>query len=262
MSVRSIWTGTVSFGLVAIPVRLIAAVRPGRVSFRTLHDKDYSPLTRRMYCPVKNRIINPEHIVRGYEIEKDKYVPVYDNELESLSPERSRTIEVMDFVDLNEIDHVFFNRPYYLLPSEGGEKPYRLLVEAMKKQNKCGVAKFVMRDREHLVILKTIGKALGLVTLHYANEVLAEDDVRPARTEVSKKEVERTVSVIKGMQKKFEPQRYSDEYQKKILELLNERAKKQGTVESPAATPGEGGARPEELIAALEESLEKAKKGE
>ena len=141
--VQGIWSGTISFSLVAIPVQLVKAVEPGRVSFRTLHSKDYSPLARRMFCPEEGVLVPPEEIIRGYEIGPDKYILITNEELESVSPERSRTIEIVDFIDMQEVDPIYYDHPYYLVPTKGGEKAYRLLVEVMRRTKKAFSPPFV-----------------------------------------------------------------------------------------------------------------------
>ena len=133
LAVTGIWSGTISFSLVAIPVQLVRAVQPSRVSFRLLHSKDYSPLARKMFCPADDTMVPPEEIIRGYEIGPDKYILVTDEELDSVSPERSRTIEIIEFIDLAEVDAVYYDQPYYLIPAKGGEKAYQLLVEVMAR---------------------------------------------------------------------------------------------------------------------------------
>ena len=122
MAVQGMWSGTISFSLVAIPVRMVRAVEPGRVSFRLLHSKDYSPLARTMFCPEEGKPVSPDEIIRGYETVPGQYILMTDEELESVSPERSRTIEIVEFIDLKEVDPVYFDHPYYLVPSKGGEK--------------------------------------------------------------------------------------------------------------------------------------------
>ncbi|HWR57289.1 MAG TPA: Ku protein, partial [Thermodesulfovibrionales bacterium] len=188
---QAIWTGTISFSLVAIPVQLVRAVESGRVSFRMLHSKDYSPLQRRMFCPVEEKIVPPEEIVRGYQIGPDKYILVTDEELESVTPERSRTIEIVDFIDMKEVDPLYFDHPYYLLPSKGGEKAYRLLVEAMRRTNKAGLAKFVLGEREYLVAVKSEDGALALITLHYSEEILSDEDISPKEVKAGAEEKKR-----------------------------------------------------------------------
>ena len=139
MAVQGIWSGTISFSLVAIPVRLVTAVEPGRVSFRLLHNKDYSPLARRMLCPKEETTVSRDEMTRGFEIAPDQYVLMTDEELESVSPERSRTIEIVDFIDIKEVDPVYYDHPYYIVPSKGVEKAYRLLTEVLRRADKAGL---------------------------------------------------------------------------------------------------------------------------
>src|SRR5512133_809619 len=178
---QGIWSGTISFSLVAIPVQLVRAVAPGRISFRLLHSTDYSPLSRRLFCPQQDTMVPPEEIVRGYELAPDRYLPVTNEELASVSPERSRTIEIVEFIDLDEVDPVYFDHPYYLVPLKGGEKSYRLLAECMRQTNRAGLAKFVLAEREYLVAVASREGALALVTLHYGDEVLPTGDIAPAK---------------------------------------------------------------------------------
>ncbi len=158
---QGIWSGTISFSLVAIPVRLVRAVTTGRVSFRLLHAADYSPLARKMVCPKEGEIVPPEEIVRGYELGPDNYLPITAEELASVSPERSRTIEIMEFIDIGEVDPLYFDHPYYLVPLKGGEKAYRLLAEIMASRGRAGLARFVLAEREHLVAVRSEGGGSG-----------------------------------------------------------------------------------------------------
>ena len=256
---QGIWSGTISFSLVAIPVQLVKAVQPGRVSFRLLHSKDYSPLVRKMFCPADEAVVPPEEIIRGYEIGPDKYILVTDEELESVSPERSRTIEILEFIDLAEVDSVYYGQPYYLVPAKGGEKAYRLLVEVMRRTNKAGLAKFVLRDREYLVAVKTTGEALALITLHYRDEILPEEDLEQGEGKLEAAEKSRLKKSIEKLMAEFHPEQFADRRRNQIRALLKEKAKEQVQVESPRieAEEGEG---PADLIAALEESMRQVKK--
>lgn len=260
---QGIWSGTISFSLVAIPVRMVSAVEPGRVSFRMLHGKDYAPLARRMYCPAHETIVPPEEIVRGYEIAPDTYVTVTDEELESLAPERSRTIEILEFVDLNEVDPLYVDRPYYLVPAKGGEKAYRLLVEVLRATNRAGLAKLVLAEREHLVAVKSEGDALCLITLHFSGELLPAGDLAPKQAAVesgAKRLVQKEVRKLIG---DFAPEKYADRRRARIVELLRTKAEKAPPVEGPALgereEPGEGPAPPD-LVAALREAMRAMKK--
>ena len=260
-----IWTGTLSFSLVAIPVELVTAVRPGRVSFRMLHKKDNSPLQRRMYCPKDQTTVPPEDMVRGYTVGPNKYMPVTDRELESVTPERSRTIEITQFIDLDEVDTIYFVHPYYLIPARGGEKAYCLLAEVMERAHKAALAKFVLGEREYLVAVKSTDGALSLLLLHYSEEILSYDDIAPAASKAGNKtdsrEKARVAAIIKGMVRGFRPEKYADERRSQILALLKAKARHKAAVESPPIEEEEPEG-PADLVAALEESMRKVKGAE
>jgi len=258
MAVQGIWSGTISFSLVAIPVRLVTAVEPGRVSFRLLHKKDYSPLTRKMVCPKEETKVPRDEIVRGYEIAPDQYILMTDEELESVSPERSRTIEITEFIDMKEVDPIYYDRPYYLVPSKGGEKAYRLLVEVMRRTNRAGLAKFVLAEREYLVAVTPRDGALALTTLHYSEEVLPEEDPSPKKEKIAADEESRIKKSVKKMIEDFDPGKYANERRKKLMDLLEAKAKEKAPVEAPAVEEEEGEG-PADLVAALEESMRKVK---
>jgi len=258
VAVQGMWSGTISFGLVAIPVRLVKAVEPGRVSFHLLHSKDYSPLARRMFCPEEETMVPPEEIIRGYEITPDQYILMTDEELESVSPQRSRTIEIVEFIDMKEVDPVYYDHPYYLVPSKGGEKAYRLLVEVMRRTNRAGLAKFVLSEREYLVAMTSRDGALALTTLHYSEEILSEEDFLPGKGKIAADEQSRIKKSIEHMTEDFDPGRYADERRKKLMDLLAAKAKEEAPVEAPVLEEEEGEGPPD-LVAALEESMRKVK---
>ncbi len=259
MAAQGIWSGTISFSLVAIPVQLVRAVTPGRVSFRLLHSTDYSPLARRMLCPKEDAMIPPEEIIRGYEIGPDHYIPVTDEELESVTPERSRTIEIVEFIDMEEVDPVYFDRPYYLVPTKGGEKAYRLLAEVLHRTNRAGLARFVLAEREYLVAVASREGALALTTLHYSEDVLPDRDVVPKEGKVAAEEKRRMKGDIEKMTTEFAPDKYADARRVGILELLKRKAKEQAPVEAPAVAAEEGEGPPD-LMAALEAAMRDVKK--
>jgi DNA end-binding protein Ku len=258
MAVQGIWSGTISFSLVAIPVRLVKAVEPGRVSFHLLHSKDYSRLSRKMFCPGENTMVPPDEVVRGYEIVPDKYILLTDEELESVSPERSRTIEIVEFIDLKDVDPIYFDHPYYLVPSKGGEKAYQLLVEVMRRTNKAGLAKFVLAEREYLVAVTSRDNALALTTLHYSDEILPDEDISPKKGKTEAEEENRMKESIERMIKDFNPGKYADGRRKKLMDILAAKAKEKALVEAPAIEEEEGEG-PADLVAALEESMRKVK---
>jgi DNA end-binding protein Ku len=259
MAAQGIWSGTISFSLVAIPVQLVKAIKPGRVSFRMLHSKDYSPLLRRMVCPKEEKIVPPEEIIRGYEIGPDKYILITDEELESVSPERSRTIEIVEFIDMEDVDSIYYDHPYYLVPAKGGEKAYRLLVEVMRRTKKAGLAKFVLGEREYLVAVKSTEGALALITLHYSEEILPDEEIAPEKGTIDAEEKNRLKKIIKGMIADFNPDKYADERRNRMMKLLRKIANERAPVEAPEVGEEEGEA-PVDLIAALEESMRKVKK--
>ncbi len=259
MAAQGIWSGTISFSLVAIPVRLVTAVAPGRVSFHLLHSKDYSRLSRRMLCPEEEMTVPPDQVIRGYEVVPDRYILMTEEELESVTPERSRTIEIIEFIDLKEVDPIYFDHPYYLVPSKGGEKAYRLLVEVMRRMNKAGLAKFVLAEREYLVAVMARNGALALNTLHYRDEILPDEDLAPKKGRDQTDEESRMKKDIEQMIEDFDPGKYANERRKKLVDLLAAKAKEKPPVEAPAVAEEEEG--PADLLAALEESMRRVKEG-
>jgi len=258
MTLQIIWSGTISFSLVAIPVQLVKAIEPGRISFRMLHSKDYSPLQRRMYCPEEETIVSPDEIIRGYEIPPVKYILITDEEFESVSTERSRTIEIVEFIDMKEVDSIYYDHPYYLVPSKGGEKAYQLLVEAMRQTNKAGLAKFVLGEREYLVAVKSTEDALVLITLHYSEEILPSKNILPKEEKIEGGEKSHIKKRIQKMMAEFNPEKYADGRRKKIMYLLKKKAKEKASVEAPEIKEEEGEG-PADLIAALQQSMRKVK---
>lgn len=259
-AMQGIWSGTISFSLVAIPVQLVKAVEPGRVSFRLLHSKDYSPLSRRMFCPKEEKIVPPDEIVRGYEIGPDKYILITDEELESVSPERSRTIEIVDFIDMKDVNSIYYDHPYYLVPLKGGEKSYQLLVEVMRRTIKAGLAKFVLGEREYFVAIKSTEGALSVITLHYSEEIVPDEDIVPKEREIESQEKSYMKKIIKEMTSDFNPDKYADKRRQKILELLKKKVKRKALVDAPEVEEEAGAVEgPANLIAVLEESMRKVK---
>jgi DNA end-binding protein Ku len=243
---------------VAIPVRLVTAVDPGRISLRLLHNKDYSPLTRKMLCPKEETTVSRDEMTRGFEIAPDQYILMTDEELESVSPERSRTIEIVDFIDLKEVDPVYYDHPYYLVPSKGGEKAYRLLAEVLRRTNKAGLAKFVLAEREYLIAVTPKNGALALTTLHYREEVLPEEDFAPKKEKIAAEDQSRMKKSIERMIKDFDPGKYANERRRKIMNLVEVKGKEKAPVEAPVVEEEEGEGPPD-LVAALEESMRKVK---
>lgn len=259
---QAIWSGTISFSLVAIPVQVVKAVEPDHVSFRMLHRRDYSPLSRRMFCPKEEKIVPADEIIRGYETAPGKYIVITDEELESVTPERSRTIEIVEFIDMKDVDSIYYDHPYYLVPSKGGEKAYRLLAEVMHRTDKAGLAKFVLNEREYLVAVTSTEGALSLITLHYGEEILPpDDDPASKEADVESAEINRINKTINSMIADFNPGKYADERRKKIINILEKKVKAKALVEAPEVDEKEeGGKAPIDLVAILQQNMEKVKK--
>jgi DNA end-binding protein Ku len=203
-------------------------------------------------------MVPPDEITRGYEIMPDQYVLMTNEELESVSPERSRTIEIVEFIDTKEVDAIYYDHPYYLVPSKGGEKAYRLLVEVMHRTNKTGLAKFVLAEREYLVAVTPRDGALALVTLHYSDETLPDEDLLPKKGKIAAEEENRIKKSIEQMIEDFNPGKYANERRKKIMDILEAKTKEKSPVEAPAVEEKEEEG-PADLVAALEESMRKVK---
>ena len=259
MAARSMWTGAISFGLVNIPVKLYNAIREERVAFHMLHDQDKSRLQRKMVSAATGKEVHTEHIVKGYEIAKDQYVVVKQEELDSVSPEESRTIDIRTFVDLDDIDPVYYDRPYYLAPAEHAARPYRLLLEAMTKTRKVGIAKFVMRNHEYLAALRPRDGGLVLDTMHFHHEIVPMDNVPglPVTVKVEERELKVAMQLIESLAGEFKPEQYKDEYRDRVMEMVQRKAQGEEIVTQPATSEKPG--RVVDLMAALEESLAKAR---
>ena len=259
MATQTIWRGTISFSLVAIPVQMVKAVVPGRVSFRMLHRKDYSPLLRKMVCPADGKVVGPEEMIRGYEIGPEKYILVTEGELASLTPERSSTIEISEFVDLEEADAVYYDHPYYLIPAKGGEKAYHLLAEVMGRTRKAGLAKFVLGEREYFAAVKSTEGALSLIILHYDHEILSVEKLEPEEGEADAAEEIRLQKIIRGMTGDFTPEHYINERKRKIMKMIRKKGKQQAPVLAPVVEEEAEGEGPADLVALLQESMRKVK---
>ncbi len=254
---RAIWSGSITFGLLNVPVKLYSAVSKQTVRFRELRAEDGSRIRHRRVAEDDGKEVAYEDIVKGYEIAPDQYVVLTREELEELDPKKTRAIEIQDFVDLDEIDPIFFEQPYYLGPDKGAEKAYSLLVRAMREERKVAVARFVLRNREHLAAIRAMGDALTLTTMRFADEVVPPeglDDVIPQDgAKPEKRELEMAKRLIDSLAADFRPERYHDEYREELLSLIERKARGEELV-SPVAEEPQPTKAPD-LMAALEESL-------
>ena len=251
----TIWKGSLTFGLVNIPVELRSAVRSDHISFRLLHEEDLSPVK---YERVSQRTGEPvpwSEIVKGYEYAKGKYVVMTDEDFKAAALEGSKTIDILDFVQESEIDPRYFATPYFLVPSKGGEKAYALLREAVRNAGAVGIGKIILRQAQHLAGVKVVGDALVLEIMRFANELVPPDELSfPAADLVRPQELKMAEQLVANLEQPFEPEKYTDEYRANLMRVI--RAKMKGKHVEPAEAGEEpGDAKVLDLMARLQASL-------
>jgi DNA end-binding protein Ku len=260
---RAIWSGSISFGLLNVPVKLYSAVARRNIALREIRDSDNARIKHRRVAEGTDEEVPYENIVKAYEITPGQYVPLSKDEMSSLAPEKSRAIEVQDFVDLDEIDPIYFDSPYYLGPAEGAEKAYALLAKAMESSGKVAIARFVFRNKEHLAALRTNGGVLTLTTMRFADEVVPaselEEVLPDTAPKVAKREQEMAEQLIESLSTDFDPSGYRDEYREQLLGLIERKAEGKEIVASDVEE--RHATKAPDLMAALEESIA-AVKGE
>jgi DNA end-binding protein Ku len=250
---RSIWSGTISFGLVSIPVRMVSAVSEHPLHFNLLHEHDSSPIGYEKVCKQEDKRVPDDEIVKAYEVSKGKYVEIEDADFEAARTQGYHAFDISDFVDVDEIDPIYFERSYYLVPQDGGEKVYTLLVRAMEDAGLAAVGTFVMREREHLGCLRIRDGVITLERMYFADEIRPTDELRPSRARVSRQELDMAAALIDRFKGSFDPSRYSDTYTDKLLEVIRRKQKGETvTVEEPE-TPEE---EAPDLMEALRASIE------
>lgn len=251
---RAIWTGSLSFGLVNVPVKVVTATRSHDVRFNQIHEKDGARIETRRVCSAEDVEVPYGEVIKGYKVAPDQYVPITKEELEQLTPEASQAIEIEDFVDLREIDPVYFERPYYLVPQKGAAKAYRLLVEAMRGTDRVAIARVVMRSKEHLVAVRVVGEALSMTKLLHADEVVADEEVEdvPRDVAVDPKELAMAEQLVEALSGPFEPDKYPDTYREQVLALIEAKIEGREVVAPPRAQPAEAKSLTDALAASLE----------
>jgi DNA end-binding protein Ku len=256
MPPHSLGSGTISFGLVSIPVRLYTAASSANVAFNQLHGVCGSRIRQQTFCPKCNRTVERAELVRGYEFAKDQYVQVKDEELKALEGEASKIIDIAEFVPLAEVDPIYFEKTYYLGPDKGGEKPYRLLADAMEKAEQVALAKYVMRGKESLVLIRPAQGGLMLHTMYFADEVRNFDEIDKGQSaKIREGELDLALQLINGLASEtFSPERYADEYRHRVLGMINQKVEGQEITVSEAPAPR---AQVIDLMEALKESLAK-----
>jgi DNA end-binding protein Ku len=259
----AIWKGSLTFGLVNIPVELKTAVRADHISFRLLHKEDLSPVKYERVCQAEGEPVPWNEIVKGYEYEKGKFIVLTDEDFKTAALEQSKTIDILDFVKEGEIDPRYFETPYYLVPAKGGEKPYALLREAIRQTSSVGIGKIIIRQTQHLVAVKVVGDALVLEIMRFANELVdAKEFSFPSREAIRPQELQMAEQLVANLAEPFDPTRYTDEYRANLMKIIKAKMKgKKVKLEEP-----EGEARDSDvldLMSRLRASLEEGsgKKG-
>jgi DNA end-binding protein Ku len=259
---RPIWSGSISFGLVSVPVKLFSATSPKEVRFHMLHDKDGGRIQQKRVCSIDGEEVSWEHIVKGFEISKGRYVTVTREELEAFNPKATKAIEIEDFVELPQIDPIYYASTYYLVPDRGAAKPYALLNEAMKQTNKVGIGRFVLRTKQYLAAVRPLGRALAISTMLYADEVVSQDELEglpDAHAKPGERELKMAEQLIESLGTEFDIRKYKDDYREQVLALLERKAEGEEIVaEAPAEEPR---GKVVNLMEALQKSLAAAKGG-
>jgi DNA end-binding protein Ku len=223
----TIWKGYITFGLISIPVRLFAAARSERISFNQIHEPCHSRIKQQIYCPTCDRTVERSELVKGYEAEKDTYVIIEDEELKKIAPQSQETMEILEFVKIEEVDPLFFDTSYYATPEEPGRRAYKLLLETMRKTGFAAMAKVAMHQREYTVIIRPREEGLTLHTIHYANEVRAIPEYgQTDNTEIRPQEIQLAEQLVKSLATPFDAEKYQDAYQQRVAELIE--AKREG----------------------------------
>lgn len=257
---RAIWSGSIGFGLVSIPVRLYTATKKRDVRFHEFQAGTGRRIHHKRVAEETDAEVEYEDVVKGFEVDKGEYVIVTPEELEAAKPEATRTIEIRDFVNLSEIDPIYFEKSYYVGPQEGtgAERPYALLLRAMQDRSKVGIGTFVMREKEHLAAIRAMDGVLVLETMFFPDEVRGIDDIAnlPKDLDVDPKQLRMAVELIDSLSSAWEPERYRDTYRERVLELIERKSEGRNIVAGEPATPG----KVRDLMEALRASVEAAKK--
>jgi DNA end-binding protein Ku len=260
---RAIWKGSISFGLVNIPVGLYSATRSGEeVKFHMLRKSDLSPIKYKRVAETDGKEVPWEQIVKGYEYEKGQFVVMDDDDYKRVQVASNQTVDIKEFVDLDDIDPMFFDQPYFLAPEKGGDKAYAILREALNRTKRVGIAKVVIKTREHLAAVKPMGDALVLELMHFADELADPTDLKlPPAKIAGQRELKMAESLIEQMVGTWEPRQYKDEYRQALIELIQQKIKSGGK-KAPGQRPA--GARTTkivDLVSVLQQSLEQAQGG-
>lgn len=254
---RPLWKGTVSFGLVSVPVEMWSALRDRNIRFREIHVKDGSPVRHVRYCAEEEKRVDPSEIGRAFELSDGRLIPISDEELEALEPEKTQTIEIESFTPREQVDPLRFDHPYYLIPADrtvGTVRAYRLLVEAMGESDLLALGKFVMRSREYLAAIRVRGEVLALSTMHFPAEIRSPEDVPGTDAKPGKEELKNAIAVISERGSDWKPEAFEDQYRKRLKALI-ERKRKGATIKVPEKETEDKPTAAPDLMAALKKTL-------
>ncbi|MGE5245362.1 MAG: Ku protein [Betaproteobacteria bacterium] len=257
---RALWNGSISFGLVNIPIELHTAVRDHRPRLRMLHAKDRSPIRFERICIREGHPVAWEDLVRGYEYEKGRFVVVTKEDFQAAAVEKTRTVDIVDFVKAEEIDDRYFETPYYLVPAKGGERAYALLREAIRASKRIGVATFILREAEHLAAIEVIGDAMVLSVMRFADELVDEKQFDfPSADGIRAQELEMAKALVNSLAAKWSPEKYTDRYRENLMKIIRARLKGKQAALEPGVEPRR--AEVVDLMERLRRSLEQTGKG-
>jgi DNA end-binding protein Ku len=259
---RSLWTGSISFGLVNVPVALYSAVRDLDVHFRQLHEKDGAPIDTRRFCSEEDREVAFDDIGHGYDLDDGKQVVLTDDDLAAAAPRKTRTIDIEGFVDVADVDPIYFDHPYFLAPvgeAEGNLRAYQLLVEVMASTDRAALGRFVMRTKEYLVLVRVRDERLALTTMRFHDEVRPAKHIAPGGRKPAKAQLGAAKQLIEALSVDWDPGQYHDRYRERLLEVI-ERKRKGKRITVPDTTPEDAGAPPD-IMAALKASLDRVRAG-
>jgi DNA end-binding protein Ku len=251
---RAIWSGVISFGLVSVPVRMYTATESKELKFHFLDKRDMAPIGYDKVNKETGKSVPADEIVRGFEVDKGRFVELTDEDIDRLDVELTHSIDICDFVSMDAIDPLYFRKAYYLLPQEGAEKPYRLLVRALEETGRAAIAKVVIRNKEHLAAIRPVNDTLVLETMYYADEIRQPEEA--PKPQVRGPEVEMAKTLIENLAAKWEPEKYHDRYRTELLDLLQKKAEGEPLPEPKAEEGGEV----VDLMEALRQSVEATKK--
>lgn len=256
---HTVWKGAISFGLVHVPVKMHSATEDKDIHFRQLHKECGMPIAYEKKCPHCSKEVKTEDIVKGFEYEKDKYVIIKEEELKAIQPDSARVIKILDFVNLSDIDPIYFEKPYYLSPDMTGAGAYSLLLEAIKQTGKIGIAKISIRSKSNLAAIRVVDNCLCLETMHFPDEIRAISQVPnlPEQTTVNEKELEMAKTLVEQLSEKFDPSKYTDDYRVALTELIEQKIAGESIdiVDSPTTAKS----NVIDLMAALQASIEATK---